>query len=112
VGPRVGQELFQDGLIASGLAVLMIALDVAFRVEWQFGISALIATFHDVFVTIGLFSILQLDFNLTAIACLLTLAGYSINDTVVVFDRMRENLRRYKRADLKTIINMSVNQTL
>ena len=112
VGPRVGDEFFRDGLIASGLAVLMIALYVAFRFEWQFGVSALVATFHDVFVTVGLFSILQLDFNLTAIACLLTLAGYSINDTVVVFDRIRENLRRYKRADFTTIINMSVNQTL
>jgi preprotein translocase subunit SecF len=112
VGPRVGQEFFRDGMIASALAVLMIGLYVAFRFEWQFGISALVATFHDVFVTLGLFSVLQLDFNLTAIACLLTLAGYSINDTVVVFDRIRENLRRYKRADFKTIINMSVNQTL
>jgi preprotein translocase subunit SecF len=112
VGPRVGQEFFRDGMLASGLAVLMIGLYVAFRFEWQFGVSALVATFHDVFVTVGLFSVLQLDFNLTAIACLLTLAGYSINDTVVVFDRIRENLRRYKRADFKTIINMSVNQTL
>jgi preprotein translocase SecF subunit len=112
VGPRVGEEFFRDGMLASGLAVLMIGLYVAFRFEWQFGVSALIATFHDVFVTVGLFSVLQLDFNLTAIACLLTLAGYSINDTVVIFDRIRENLRRYKRADFKTIINMSVNQTL
>ena len=112
VGPRVGEEFFRDGMLASGLAVLMIGLYVAFRFEWQFGVSALVATFHDVFVTVGLFSVLQLDFNLTAIACLLTLAGYSINDTVVVFDRIRENLRRYKRADFKTIINMSVNQTL
>jgi preprotein translocase SecF subunit len=112
VGPRVGQEFFRDGMIASALAVLMIGVYVAFRFEWQFGVSALVATFHDVFVTLGLFSILQLDFNLTAIACLLTLAGYSINDTVVVFDRIRENLRRYKRVDFKTIINMSVNQTL
>jgi preprotein translocase subunit SecF len=112
VGPRVGQEFFRDGMIASALAVMMIGVYVAFRFEWQFGVSALVATFHDVFVTLGLFSVLQLDFNLTAIACLLTLAGYSINDTVVVFDRIRENLRRYKRADFRTIINMSVNQTL
>ncbi|MFM2044686.1 MAG: putative protein-export rane protein SecF [Pseudomonadota bacterium] len=112
VGPRVGNELMRDGIIATVLAVVAIAAYVAFRFEWQFGIAALIATFHDVFVTVGLFVFLQLDFDLTAVAALLTLAGYSINDTVVVFDRMREQMRKHKSADLKDIINMAVNQTL
>lgn len=112
VGPRVGSELLRDGIIATALAVLGITLYVAFRFEWQFGIAALIATFHDVTTTAGLFSVFQLDFDMTAIAALLTLAGYSINDTVVVFDRIRETLRRRKSADLKAIINESVNQTL
>ncbi len=112
VGPTVGEELFNAGLWATLLAVLAIALYVAFRFEWQFGVAAFISTLHDVFVTVGLYSVLQLDFNLTAVAALLTLAGYSINDTVVVFDRIRETLRRQKANDLKLIINASVNQTL
>lgn len=112
VGPSIGSELLMDGLLATGLAVLGIAAYVAFRFEWQFGVSALIATFHDVVLTIGLFSLLGLEFDMTSVAALLTLAGYSINDTVVVFDRMRENLRRRKSADLPTIINLSVNDTL
>lgn len=112
VGPRVGDELFKAGMVATGLALLLIALYVTARFEWQFGVAALIATFHDVVVTLGLFSLLQLDFNLTAIAALLTLAGYSLNDTVVVFDRIRENLRRTKAPNIKQVINDAVNQTL
>lgn len=112
VGPTIGGELLRDGLIATSLAILAIAVYVAFRFEWQFGIAALIATLHDVILTLGLYSVLGLEFDMTSIAALLTLAGYSINDTVVVFDRIRENLRRYKSADLKTLINMSVNETL
>lgn len=112
VGPRVGGELMRQGTIATVLAIVAIAAYVAFRFEWQFGVAALIATFHDVFVTVGLFIVLQLEFDLTAVAALLTLAGYSINDTVVVFDRMREQMRKHKSADIKTIINLSVNQTL
>ncbi|HET8726449.1 MAG TPA: protein translocase subunit SecF [Alphaproteobacteria bacterium] len=112
VGPSIGSELLRDGLIATSLAILAIALYVAFRFEWQFGVSALIATLHDVVLTIGLYSALGLEFDMTAIAALLTLAGYSINDTVVVFDRIREMMRRYKSADLKTLINLSVNSTL
>lgn len=112
VGPTVGAELLQAGTIATVLAVLAIAAYVAFRFEWQFGVAALIATFHDVFVTIGLFAVLQLEFDLTAVAALLTLAGYSINDTVVTFDRMRENLRRSKTMSLPDVINLSVNQML
>jgi len=112
VGPTVGTELLHAGILATLLAMLAIGAYVAVRFEWQFGLAAFIATFHDVFVTVGLFSVLQLDFNLTAVAALLTLAGYSINDTVVVFDRIRETLRRQKATDLRTVINASVNQTL
>ena len=112
VGPKVSGELFMDGIIATLLAVLMITAYVAFRFEWQFGVGAMISTGHDVFVTLGLYSLLQLDFTLTSVAVLLTLAGYSVNDTVVVFDRIRENRRRYKRMPLKELINLSTNQTL
>jgi len=112
VGPTVGKELLHGGILATLLAVLAIAVYVGLRFEWQFGLAAFLATLHDVFVTVGLYSVLQLDFNLTAIAALLTLAGYSINDTVVVFDRIRETLRRQKANDLRAVINDSVNQTL
>jgi preprotein translocase subunit SecF len=112
VGPKVSGELFTDGIIATVLAVIMIAVYVALRFEWQFGIGAIVATAHDVFITVGLFTALQMDFTLASIAALLTLAGYSVNDTVVVFDRIRENRRRYKRMPLKELINISINQTL
>ena len=112
VGPRVGQELSHAAVIAISCALLMIGAYVAFRFEWQFGIAAIIATFHDVFVTLGLYAITHIEFNLTSVAALMTLAGYSLNDTVVVFDRIRENLRRSKSATLKTVINDAVNQTL
>ena len=112
IGAKVSEELFRGGIYAAILAVVMIALWVAFRFEWQYGISAAIATGHDVFVTAGLFSLLHLDFTLTSIAALLTLAGYSINDTVVVFDRIRENRRKYKRMALADLINLSTNQML
>ena len=112
VGPTVGKELFHAGILATVLAMLAISLYVGLRFEWQFGVAALIATFHDVLTTVGLYAVLQLDFNLTAVAALLTLAGYSINDTVVVFDRIRETLRRQKSNDLRSVINDSVNQML
>jgi preprotein translocase subunit SecF len=112
VGPKVSSELFRAGVIATLLAVLAIGGWVAVRFEWQYGISAAIATGHDVLVTAGLYSILHLDFTLTSIAALLTLAGYSINDTVVVFDRIRENRRKYKRMSLPDLINLSTNQML
>jgi preprotein translocase SecF subunit len=112
IGPKVSEELFRAGIIATILAVLAIAIYVWVRFEWQYGIGAVVATGHDVFVTAGLFSILQWDFSLTSIAALLTLAGYSINDTVVVFDRIRENRRKYKRMSLADLINLSTNQML
>jgi preprotein translocase subunit SecF len=112
VGPTVGTELLHAGILATVLAMIAISIYVGVRFEWQFGLAALIATFHDVFTTVGLYAVLHLDFNLTAVAALLTLAGYSINDTVVVFDRIRETLRRHKAVDLRSVINDSVNQTL
>jgi len=112
VGPKVSSELFQSGVIATVLAVLMITVYVAFRFEWQFGIAALVATGHDVLVAVGMYSLLQFDFNLTSIAALLLLAGYSVNDTVVVFDRVRENRRKFKKLPLPELVNVSTNQTL
>jgi preprotein translocase subunit SecF len=110
VGPKVSQELLGDGVKATVLAIIMIAIYVAVRFEWQYGVGAAIATGHDVLVTAGLFSLFHLDFGLTAVAALLTLAGYSINDTVVVFDRIRENRRKFKRMSLPDMINLSTNQ--
>lgn len=110
VGPKVSQELFYDGVKATILAILLISAYVAVRFEWQYGIGALIATGHDVFVTAGLFSVCHMDFSINSVAALLLLAGYSINDTVVVFDRLRENRRKYKRMPLTELINLSTNQ--
>src|SRR5436190_5531621 len=110
VGPKISGELLNDGIIATILAVAMISIYVAVRFEWQYGIGALIATGHDVFVTAGFFSVMHLDFNINTVAALLLLAGYSINDTVVVFDRLRENRRKYKRMSLVDMINLSTNQ--
>ncbi len=112
VGPKVSGELYQTGIIATTLAILMIAAYVWFRFEWQFGIAGMLATGHDVFVAVGMYSIFQFDFNLTSIAALLLLAGYSINDTVVVFDRIRENRRKFRQMPLGDLINLSTNQTL
>ena len=115
VGPKISGELLNDGIVATLLAVAMISIYVAVRFEWQYGVGALIATGHDVFVTAGFYSFLswvgyQIDFNIYTVAALLLLAGYSINDTVVVFDRLRENRRKYKRMSLVDMINLSTNQ--
>jgi preprotein translocase subunit SecF len=110
VGPKVSGELLNDGILATILAVAMISIYVAVRFEWQYGVGALIATGHDVFVTAGFYSVMGLDFNINTVAALLLLAGYSINDTVVVFDRIRENRRKYKRMPLVEMINLSTNQ--
>ena len=112
VGPVVGEELKTAGVLAISLALLSIMIYIWFRFEWQFSIAAIIALTHDVLTTVGLFSILQLEFNLATIAAILTTAGYSINDTVVIFDRVRENLRRYKSKDHYFIYNKSINETL
>jgi len=112
VGPKVGGELVRDGVLAVVLALAAIALYVWFRFEWQFGVGALISTFHDVITTFGVFSITGLEFNLTTVAAILTIAGYSVNDTVVEYDRVRENLRKYKTMTLYDLLNLSVNETL
>jgi preprotein translocase subunit SecF len=112
VGPKIGGELMQSGIWAVLATLAAIALYVWFRFEWQFGVAALVALVHDVVTTLGVFVLLQLDFGLTALAAVLTIAGYSINDTVVIFDRVRENLRRYKKMPLIELLNLSVNETL
>lgn len=112
VGPKVSDELFWDGLTAVGLAILAILVYIWFRFEWQFGLGAVAALSHDVITTIGIFALFGLEFNLSTVAAVLTIAGYSINDTVVVFDRVRENLRKYKKMALPELLNNSVNQTL
>ncbi len=112
VGPKIGAELMHSGVIAVLATLAAIAIYVWFRFEWQFGVGALIALLHDVISTLGLFVLLRLDFSLTALAALLTIAGYSINDTVVIFDRVRENMRRYKKMPLLDLLNLSINETL
>jgi preprotein translocase subunit SecF len=112
VGPTVGAELQEAAMLAIGSAILAILVYIWFRFEWQFGIAAIIALIHDVLTTVGLFALLQLEFNLATVAAVLTIAGYSINDTVVVFDRVRENLRKYKKLSLVELFNLSINETL
>ena len=112
VGPTIGYELTKKGIYAVISALLAIMLYIWFRFEWQFSLSAIVALTHDVFSTIGLFALTQFEFNLSTIAAILTIAGYSINDTVVVFDRVRENLRRYKSWQQADILNRSLNETL
>ena len=112
VGPTVGAELAEKGLLAVACALLAIMVYIWFRFEWQFSIAAILALAHDILSTIGLFALTNFEFNLSTVAAILTIAGYSINDTVVVFDRVRENLRRYKSYELTDIINKSLNETL
>lgn len=112
VGPKVGEELIQDAAIAVVLTMLGIMAYIWFRYEWQFGINALIAVLHDVITTVGLFALIGLEFNLSTVAAVLTIAGYSVNDTVVVYDRVREELRRYKKMPLPELINLALNRTL
>lgn len=112
VGPTVGQELIEAGALAVGLALVSILVYIWFRFEWQFGIGAIVALSHDIISTLGLFALIQHEFNLATVAALLTIAGYSINDTVVVYDRVRENLRRFKTMPLEALFELSVNGTL
>jgi preprotein translocase subunit SecF len=112
VGPKVGNELIQAGVIATVLALFAIAAYVWLRFEWQFGVGAMLSTLHDTITTIGLFSLLQIEFNLTTLAAILTIAGYSVNDTVVIYDRVRESMRKYKTLDFRLLINKSLNETL
>ncbi|MCH7692485.1 MAG: protein translocase subunit SecF [Proteobacteria bacterium] len=112
VGPKVSEELFWDGVMAVTFAIIAILVYIWFRFEWQFGVGAVVALVHDVLSTIGLFSLLGLEFNLSTVAAILTIAGYSINDTVVVYDRVRENLRKFKTMPLAELFNRSINETL
>jgi preprotein translocase subunit SecF len=112
VGPTVGSELIRAGLLATVLALAAIMVYVWFRFEWQFGIGAMVSTFHDVITTVGLFALLQLEFNLTTLAAILTIAGYSINDTVVIYDRMRETMRKHRSMPFRDLINLALNETL
>jgi preprotein translocase subunit SecF len=112
VGPKVGGELRTAAMWAVLSAIVAILLYIWFRFEWQFGIGAVIALVHDVITTIGLFSLFQLEFNLATVAAILTIAGYSINDTVVVYDRVREEFRRYKKKGLPELLNLAINRTL
>ena len=112
VGPKVGKELIRAGLIAILFSLLGILAYIWLRFEWHFALGAIIALIHDVFLTIGFFSIFQFEFNLATVAAVLTIAGYSINDTVVIYDRIRETLRKYKEAPYEEIINLSLNRTL
>jgi preprotein translocase SecF subunit len=112
VGPKVGGELKRAGALATGLALLGIALYIWFRFEWQFALAALVALIHDVIAAIGFFALTQIEFNLATLAAVLTIAGYSINDTVVIFDRVRETLRKYKKLAMFDLLNMAINRTL
>ncbi|WP_448328827.1 protein translocase subunit SecF [Sulfitobacter sp. M13] len=112
VGPKVSGELIQTAFLAVAASLGAILIYIWLRFEWQFSVGAVAALFHDVVLTIGVFSILQIRFDLPVIAAILTIIGYSINDTVVIFDRLRENLRKYKKRDLREIMNLSVNETL
>jgi preprotein translocase subunit SecF len=112
VGPRVSGELLSYGVVGLGLAIVCILIYLWFRFEWQFALGAMIANVHDIVLTIGFMSLLQIDFDLTSIAALLTILGYSLNDTVVIYDRIREMLRRYRKLPMPELLNASVNQTL
>ena len=112
VGPSVGSELIRAGVLATVLALGAILIYIWFRFEWQFGVGATIATLHDVITTVGLFAIFQLEFNLTTLAAILTIAGYSINDTVVIYDRVRESMRRHRTMAFGDLINLALNETL
>jgi preprotein translocase subunit SecF len=112
VGPSVGSELIRAGALATVLALVAILVYIWFRFEWQFGVGATISTIHDVVTTVGLFAIFQLEFNLTTLAAILTVAGYSINDTVVIYDRVREAMRRHRTMSFRELINLALNETL
>jgi preprotein translocase subunit SecF len=112
VGPRVSGELVQAGIVGVALSFIAIWLYLWFRFEWQFAVAAMITTMHDVALTIAFYSITQLIFDLSAIAVILTITGYSLNDTVVVFDRIRELLRRYKKMSIGDLLDLAINQTL
>ena len=112
VGPKVSSELLRSGIIAISVALTLMLIYIWIRFEWQFSLGAILALFHDVIVTLGLFSLLSLEINLSIIAAVLTIVGYSMNDTVVIFDRVRENLRKYSDIKIFELTNISINETL
>ena len=112
VGPKVSAELLQSGILAISLSLAAMLFYIWIRFEWQFSIGSIIALFHDVIITLGIFSILSLEINLSIIAAVLTIVGYSMNDTVVIYDRIRENLGKYHRLNIREIANLSINETL
>ena len=112
VGPKVSAELLKSGVIAISVALVLMLIYIWIRFEWQFSLGAILALFHDVIVTLGLFSLLGLEINLSIIAAVLTIVGYSMNDTVVIFDRVRENLRKYSDIKIYELTNISINETL
>jgi preprotein translocase subunit SecF len=112
VGPRVSGELVQSGTVGIILSLIAILAYLWFRFEWQFAIGAIVATLHDIVLTIGFFAITQIEFNMTSIAAILTIIGYSLNDTVVVYDRIRETMRKYKRLSLHDLLDKAMNDTL
>ena len=112
VGPQVSRELIESGITAVLVAIASMLIYIWFRFEWQFSVGAVLALVHDVVLTLGVFSILQLDFNLSILAAILTIVGYSMNDTVVVYDRVRENLRKFKKMELGSLLDLAINETL
>jgi preprotein translocase subunit SecF len=112
VGPKVSAELLKSGVIAINVSLALMLIYIWIRFEWQFSLGAIIALFHDVIITLGLFSLLSLEINLSIIAAILTIVGYSMNDTVVIFDRVRENLRKYSDIKIFELTNISINETL
>ena len=112
VGPKVSSELLRSGIIAISVSLAVMLIYIWIRFEWQFSLGAIIALFHDIIVTLGLFSLLNLEINLSIIAAVLTIVGYSMNDTVVIFDRVRENLRKYSDIKIFELTNISINETL
>ena len=112
VGPKVSAELLRSGIIAISVALILMLIYIWIRFEWQFSVGAIFALFHDVIVTLGLFSLLGLEINLSIIAAVLTIVGYSMNDTVVIFDRVRENLRKFSDIKIFELTNISINETL
>ena len=112
VGPKVSSELLKSGVIAIGLALGAMLIYIWIRFEWQFSLGAITALFHDVIITLGLFSLLNLEINLSIVAAVLTIVGYSMNDTVVIFDRVRENLKKFSDVKINEITNISINETL
>ncbi|MEM6651313.1 MAG: protein translocase subunit SecF, partial [Pseudomonadota bacterium] len=112
VGPKVSGELFRSGIIALTVALALMMLYISFRFQWQYALGAVAALFHDVILTMGMFALTGFEFNLATIAALLTIVGYSMNDTVIVFDRVREEARKYKKLELSKVVDLAINATM